>query len=81
MAEEKKKKTEKAKPKEEKEKKKLKAGKKAEAKNLKIAGGLMSRHYIPLEQAVQKLHDGIIGDLITCTNLLFVSQTTPVQQR
>jgi predicted dehydrogenase len=44
----------------------LKAGKKAKAKNLKIAGGLMSRHYIPLEQAVQKLHDGIIGDLITC---------------
>jgi predicted dehydrogenase len=44
----------------------LKAGKKAEAKNLKIAGGLMSRHYIPLEQAVQKLHEGIIGDIITC---------------
>lgn len=44
----------------------LKAGKKAEAKNLKIAGGLMSRHYKPLEEAVQLLHDGIIGDIITC---------------
>ncbi|MHC4483511.1 MAG: Gfo/Idh/MocA family protein, partial [Planctomycetota bacterium] len=44
----------------------LKAGRKAKAKNLKIAGGLMSRHYKPLEQAVQLLHDGIIGDLITC---------------
>ena len=39
----------------------LKAGKAAEKKNLKIAGGLMSRHYIPLEQAVEKLHNGLIG--------------------
>lgn len=44
----------------------LKAGKEAERKNLKIAGGLMSRHYVPLEQAVEKLHGGVIGDLITC---------------
>ena len=44
----------------------LKAGKAAEAKNLKIAGGLMSRHYIPLEQAVEQLHDGLIGEVITC---------------
>ena len=44
----------------------LKAGEQAKQKNLKIAGGLMSRHYKPLEQAVEQLHDGIIGDLITC---------------
>jgi len=44
----------------------LKAGEQAKEKNLKIAGGLMSRHYKPLEQAVEQLHDGIIGDLITC---------------
>jgi predicted dehydrogenase len=44
----------------------LEAGKEAEKKNLKIAGGLMSRHYVPLEQAVEQLHKGIIGDLITC---------------
>lgn len=44
----------------------LKAGKEADKKNLKIAGGLMSRHYKPLEEAVSKLHDGIIGDVITC---------------
>ncbi len=44
----------------------LKAGKEAEKKNLKIAGGLMSRHYKPLEEAVQKLHEGAIGDIITC---------------
>ncbi len=44
----------------------LKAGKDAERKNLKIAGGLMSRHYKPLEEAVSKLHDGIIGEVITC---------------
>ena len=44
----------------------LRAGKKAAAKNLKIAGGLMSRHYIPLEEAVHQLHEGIIGEIITC---------------
>ncbi len=44
----------------------LRAGKKAEKKNLKIAGGLMSRHYVPLERAVEQLHKGAIGDLITC---------------
>ena len=44
----------------------LKAGRKAKTKNLKIAGGLMSRHYKPLEQAVQHLHDGMIGEIITC---------------
>ena len=44
----------------------IKAGKEAEKKNLKIAGGLMSRHYKPLEEAVEKLHEGIIGDIITC---------------
>ena len=44
----------------------LKAGKEAAKKNLKIAGGLMSRHYKPLEEAVNKLHEGIIGDIITC---------------
>lgn len=44
----------------------LKAGREAETKNLKIAGGLMSRHYIPLEQAIEQLHDGLIGDIITC---------------
>ncbi|MHC4517292.1 MAG: Gfo/Idh/MocA family protein [Planctomycetota bacterium] len=44
----------------------LRAGEIAQRKNLKIAGGLMSRHYKPLEQAVERLHDGVIGDLITC---------------
>ncbi len=44
----------------------LKAGKEAQKKNLKIASGLMSRHYIPLEQTVEQLHKGLIGDLITC---------------
>ncbi|MBN1845066.1 MAG: Gfo/Idh/MocA family oxidoreductase [Sedimentisphaerales bacterium] len=44
----------------------LEAGRRAQAKNLKIAGGLMSRHYKPLEEAVEKLHGGAIGELITC---------------
>jgi len=44
----------------------LKAGKRADRRNIKIAGGLMSRHYTPLEAAVERLHDGLIGEVITC---------------
>jgi predicted dehydrogenase len=44
----------------------LKAGEEAAKKNLKIAGGLMSRHYKPLEEAVKAIHDGAIGEVITC---------------
>ena len=44
----------------------LKAGEVAAKKNLKIAGGLMSRHYLPLEQAVDQIHRGMIGDVIMC---------------
>ncbi len=44
----------------------LAAGELAKKKNLKIAGGLMSRHYKPLEEAVARIHDGIIGKVITC---------------
>ncbi|MGO8748245.1 MAG: Gfo/Idh/MocA family protein [Thermoguttaceae bacterium] len=43
----------------------LRAGEAAKQKNLKIAGGLMSRHYKPLEEAVEQIHNGIIGDVIT----------------
>ena len=43
----------------------LKAGEAATKKNLKIAGGLMSRHYKPLVATIQQLHDGAIGDLVT----------------
>lgn len=43
----------------------LKAGEAAQKKNLKIAGGLMSRHYPPLQEAVRQIHDGILGDVIT----------------
>lgn len=43
----------------------LKAGEAAQKKNLKIAGGLMSRHYIPLQETVRQIHDGIIGEVIT----------------
>ncbi|HOW69495.1 MAG TPA: Gfo/Idh/MocA family oxidoreductase [Phycisphaerae bacterium] len=44
----------------------LKAGEEADKKNLKIAGGLMSRHYAPLQEAIRRIHDGFIGDVITC---------------
>ncbi len=44
----------------------LRAGQEASRKNLKIAGGLMSRHYKPLEEAVEKIHAGAIGEVITC---------------
>ncbi|MBP9900727.1 MAG: gfo/Idh/MocA family oxidoreductase [Verrucomicrobiota bacterium] len=43
-----------------------KAGEEAKLKNLKIASGLMSRHYLPLEQAVDQIHQGLIGDVVTC---------------
>lgn len=44
----------------------LKAGEEATRKNLKVAGGLMSRHYSPLEEAVETVHQGEIGKVITC---------------
>lgn len=44
----------------------LKAGEAAKQKNLKIAGGLMSRHSHPLEEAIKQIHDGALGELITC---------------
>jgi myo-inositol 2-dehydrogenase / D-chiro-inositol 1-dehydrogenase len=44
----------------------LRAGEAAAKKNLKIAGGLMSRHYKPLEDAVEQIHNGKIGEVITC---------------
>ena len=44
----------------------LKANELARQKNLKIVGGLMSRHSIPLQRAVEQLHAGIIGERIAC---------------
>lgn len=43
----------------------LKIGEEATRKNLKVAGGLMSRHYRPLEDAVAEIHKGLIGEVIT----------------
>ncbi|MFP4058530.1 MAG: Gfo/Idh/MocA family protein, partial [Candidatus Brocadiia bacterium] len=43
----------------------LKAGEQATQKNLKVAGGLMSRHYKPLEEAVRQIHEGLIGKVVT----------------
>lgn len=43
----------------------LRTGELAAQKNLKVAGGLMSRHSRPLEEAVQAIHEGIIGDVVT----------------
>jgi len=43
----------------------IKCGEVATQKNLKISGGLMSRHNIPLAQAIQQIHDGKIGEVIT----------------
>ena len=44
----------------------LKAGELAKTKNLKVVGGLMTRHSAPSQQAVHQLHRGIIGERITC---------------
>ncbi len=43
----------------------LAAGKKASEKGLKIAGGLMSRHSKATEEVVEKIHGGMIGDIVT----------------
>ncbi|MFA5192520.1 MAG: twin-arginine translocation signal domain-containing protein [Verrucomicrobiia bacterium] len=42
-----------------------KAGEEASKNNLKVAGGLMSRHYKPLAEAVENIHKGLIGDVVT----------------
>ncbi|MFH1268896.1 MAG: gfo/Idh/MocA family oxidoreductase [Planctomycetota bacterium] len=44
----------------------LKAGELAQQKNLKVASGLMSRHYKPLEDIIAQIHEGAIGNVITC---------------
>lgn len=43
----------------------LETGAVATKKNLKVATGLMSRHYLPLEETVQRIHDGAIGEVVT----------------
>jgi myo-inositol 2-dehydrogenase / D-chiro-inositol 1-dehydrogenase len=43
----------------------LRAGQEARRQNLKIASGLMSRHSLPLEQAIEQIHQGAIGPVIT----------------
>jgi myo-inositol 2-dehydrogenase / D-chiro-inositol 1-dehydrogenase len=42
----------------------MRCGEEAKKKNLKIAGGLMSRHCKPLEEAMEKIHGGMIGEVI-----------------
>ncbi|MGZ4974548.1 MAG: Gfo/Idh/MocA family protein [Limisphaerales bacterium] len=42
----------------------LRTGEVATQKNLKVATGLMSRHHIPLEEAIEKIHQGAIGEII-----------------
>lgn len=43
----------------------MKAGEEAKKKNLKIAGGLMSRHSKHLEACIEQIHKGIIGEIVT----------------
>jgi predicted dehydrogenase len=43
----------------------METGLAAERKNLKVAGGLMSRHYKPLEEAIEQIHGGAIGEVVT----------------
>lgn len=44
----------------------LKAGEAAKAKNLKIVGGLMTRHKRSMQGAIEQIRNGIIGDVTTC---------------
>jgi predicted dehydrogenase len=43
----------------------LQCGELASRKNLKVAGGLMWHHNKPRQEAIRRIHDGAIGDLIT----------------
>jgi len=43
----------------------LKAGEEATKKNLKVAGGLMSRHSKSMGAAIEQIHHGAIGEVIT----------------
>jgi len=43
----------------------MKLGEEAARKNLKVAGGLMSRHSPALAEAIAQVHAGAIGDVIT----------------
>jgi predicted dehydrogenase len=43
----------------------LKCGADAQSRNLKIATGLRCRHDTALQEAVNQIHDGIIGDVVT----------------
>ena len=43
----------------------LQTGEAATKKNLKVAGGLMSRHNQSLADAIAQIHDGLIGEVIT----------------
>ncbi len=43
----------------------FRAGEVAKQKNLKVASGLMSRHYRPLEEIMDQIHNGAIGDVIS----------------
>ncbi|MDO4557378.1 MAG: gfo/Idh/MocA family oxidoreductase, partial [Planctomycetia bacterium] len=43
----------------------LRNGTTAKERNLKISGGLMSRHSFPLQECVRQIHDGLIGEITT----------------
>jgi predicted dehydrogenase len=44
----------------------LRAGEAAKEKNLKIVGGLMTRHKRSVQAAIEQIHSGLIGDVMTC---------------
>jgi predicted dehydrogenase len=44
----------------------LRAGEEATKKNLKIVGGLNQRYRLQNQEAIKQLHDGLIGERVTC---------------
>jgi predicted dehydrogenase len=44
----------------------LKAAEVAKQKNLKVVSGLMSRHVPGLQEMMERIHGGAIGDIVTC---------------
>ena len=44
----------------------LRAGETATEKNLKIVGGLMTRHKRSMQEAIEQIRNGVIGDVMKC---------------
>ncbi|MDR1494204.1 MAG: Gfo/Idh/MocA family oxidoreductase [Planctomycetaceae bacterium] len=59
----------------------LKAAEAAKQKNLKIVSGLMSRHVPGLQEMMQRIHDGAIGEIVACWHWRMQGSAVPSSQK